>query len=174
MRSRTTALVALTSALVLVPAGVATAGSGPAPEPSPRAKSESTAPSPAGNPLSERARTAEVCADAYQIGGTRYVYREGVRIASVKQFYSPQCQENYGYVWVWQSFREKFGYHHVSTAIYSYTRDEVLGERSWDTDSGQEYWSSGTNTVPECTSAIGSVRLPGEPLPNQAASPKRC
>jgi hypothetical protein len=168
------AISVLTCALVSVPAGAAYAGSGPAPKPSERSLAKSTAPSAKGNPASKAARAAGVCADAYQIGTTGYIKRAGVTIASVKQFYSPDCAQNYGYVWVWDSFRKTAGDYDVTSAIYSYSQDEVLGNKSWLNSTGQEFWSDGTDTVSECTAAVGSVRKAGDPTPNHAASSKRC
>lgn len=174
IRYKKTAVAALTCAMLAVPAGAAYAGSGPAPKPTERHAAASTAPSAAGNPASKAAQAAGVCEDAYQIGSTGYVKRSGVTIASVKQFYSPECKENYGYLWVWESFRETAGDYDVTTAVYSYSQDEVLGKRSWRNTTKQEFWSHGTATVPECTAAVGSVRKAGDPLPDHAASSKRC
>ena len=174
IRFAKTAVAALTCALLTVPASAAYAGSGPAPKPSERSAAKSTAPSAKGNPSSKAAEAAGVCDDAYQIGSTGYVTRSGVTIASVKQFYSPECGENYGYVWVWGSFRETAGDYDVTTAVYSYSQDELLGGRSWTNTTKQEFWSHGTDTVKECTAAVGSVRKAGDPLSDQAASSKRC
>ncbi|MET8676383.1 hypothetical protein ABZW18_01955 [Streptomyces sp. NPDC004647] len=174
MRYTKPALAALTCTLALIPAGAAYAGTGPAPAPSERTARHSTAPSAAGNPASAEARAAGVCSDAYQIGSTGYVVRAGERIASVKQFYSPNCQENYGYLWVWDAFRNTAGDYDVSTAVYSYSQDEVLGGRSWTNSTAQEFWSTGTDTASECTAAVGAVRKAGDPLANQAAGSKRC
>ncbi|HEV7627130.1 MAG TPA: hypothetical protein VGO89_11570 [Streptomyces sp.] len=168
------AIAVMTCAMMAVPAGAAYAGSGPAPKPSERSISKSTAPSAKGNPASKAAKAAGVCNDAYQIGTTGYVKRNGVDIASVKQFYSPDCQENYGYVWVWDSFRQTAGDYDVTSGIYSYSQDEVLGNKTWLNTNNQEFWSSGTDTVSECTAAVGSVRKAGDPNPNHGASSKRC
>ncbi|WP_306303448.1 hypothetical protein [Streptomyces sp. TP-A0874] len=100
--------------------------------------------------------------------------RGGVTVASVKQFYSAECERNYGYLWVWESFRAGHGDYDVSIGIYSYSQDEIVGKRSWTNSNDQEYWSKGTDTVAECTAAIGSLRAAGDPLPNQAVSSKRC
>jgi hypothetical protein len=176
MRTRhaKTVIAALACALVAVPAGAAYAGSGPAPKPAERSVSESEAPSPAGNPASKAAQAAGVCDDAYQIGSTGYVERNGVTIASVKQFYSPDCQENYGYVWVWDGFHDSAGDYDVTTGVYSYAQDRVRGSRAWADTTRQEFWSRGTDTVQECTAAVGSVRKSGDPTPVNAASSKRC
>lgn len=176
MRARKTAIAATTCAFVLLGgAGSALAGTGPAPSPDARkAAPRSTAPSPNGNPRSARAEAAGVCSDAYQIGGTAYIDRGGAHVASVKQFYSPACKENYGYVWVWQSFRDKVKDYDVSTGVYSYSRDEVVGQDWWNDTNGQEFWSLPADTAKECTSAIGTLRAPGDPRPGQASTAKRC
>jgi hypothetical protein len=173
IRYAKSAVAALTCAMLAVPAGAAYAGSGPAPKPSERS-AKSTAPTAKGNPNSRAADVASVCADAYQIGTTGYIKRSGVTIASVKQFYSPDCHENYGYVWVWENFRKSAGDYDVTAAVYSYSQDEVLGSRAWTNSTQQEFWSYGTDTVSECTAAVGSVRKAGDPVPNNGASSKRC
>ena len=176
MRQLKIATAALACAFALIPAGVATAGTGPAPAPTARTTTAaaSTAPSADGNPSSLRARAAGVCADAYQIGSTGYITRAGKTVASVKQFYSPSCARNYGYVWVWQSFRDAVGDYDVTSAVYSYSQDEVLGKRSWTNTTAQEFWSNGTSTVSECTAGSGTVRAAGDPAPVGGYSSKRC
>jgi hypothetical protein len=173
MRARTTLFGALLCAAALVPAGTAVAGTGPAPSPDER-RPASTAPSPAGNPLSAKAKAAGVCADAHEIGTVGYINRAGQRVASVKQFWSPECRENYGYLWIWDSFAAGGGEWDVTTAVYSASQDEVLGERRWTNRTDQEFWSNGTATGEDCTRGVGSVRLSGDPLSNQAASSQRC
>ena len=175
MRHPRITTAALACAFALIPAGVATAGSGPAPTPTARTSAAaSTAPSADGNPASLRARAAGVCTDAYQIGSTGYITRAGKTVASVKQFYSPSCAKNYGYVWVWDSFRNAVGDYDVTSAVYSYSQDEVLGKRSWTNTTAQEFWSNGTSTVSECTAGSGTVRAAGDPAPVGGYSSKRC
>ncbi|MEU8570660.1 hypothetical protein AB0C51_20325 [Streptomyces pathocidini] len=174
MRNTKRTLAALTCAFALLPAGAAFAGSGPAPAPAKERNARSTAPSAAGNPASAKAQDAGVCADAYQIGTTGYVKRGSETAASVKQFYSPSCAENYAYVWVWDSFKATAGDYDVTTAVYSYSQDEYLGQRSWTNTTAQEFWSHGTVTVSECTAAVGYVRKAGDPVANGGASSKRC
>lgn len=177
-RSRSLALLALAGAFALVPAGTAAAGSGPAPEPGPshsQRSAPSTAPSAAGNPLSARAQAAGVCSDAHQIGSTGYIYRSGVKIASVKQFYSPDCNRNYGYLWVWDGYRNSTDNDYdISVGVYTYQHDQVVGEKSWENTRAQEFWSNSAETVAQCTAAVGSLRASGDPLAGQAASSKRC
>ncbi|MET9966028.1 hypothetical protein ABZZ80_08990 [Streptomyces sp. NPDC006356] len=174
MRSRLIATAAIAAAFVMVPAGSALAGSGPAPAPSERSASESTAATPEGNPLSAKAQASDVCDDAYQIGKTGYVKRDGETIASVKQFYSPECKENYGYVWLWQDFVDEEDTYTVSTGVYSYTQEKELGTQNFPADKGREYWSAGTDTVNDCTSAVGTVIPEGSPDKFTGSSDKRC
>ncbi|WP_030567224.1 hypothetical protein [Streptomyces aureocirculatus] len=175
MRARKTAIAASACAFVLFGAGSALAGTGPAPAPDARrAAPQSTAPSAEGNPKSVRAQAAGVCSDAYQIGATAYIDRAGAHAASVKQFYSPTCKTNYGYVWVWKSFRDKVKDYDVSTGVYSFARDEIVGQDWWNQTNGQEFWSLPAKTAAECTSAIGRLRAPGDALTGQAMTSKRC
>ncbi|MFD9907725.1 hypothetical protein [Streptomyces sp. NPDC059063] len=175
MRARKTVIAASVGALILLGAGSSLAGTGPAPAPdSRRAAPQSTAPSPDGNPRSARAQAAGVCADAYQIGTTAYIDRNGAHAASVKQFYSPSCKANYGYVWVWKSFRDRVSDYDVSAGVYSYARDEIVGQDWWNRTNSAEFWSYPADTADECTSAIGMLRAPGDALPGQAKTSKRC
>lgn len=175
MRARTLLVVAAASAGVLLPTASAFAGTGPAPAPDKQRQSaRSTAPSEAGNPLSAKAQAAGVCDDAYQVGATAYIDRAGAHAASVKQFYSPDCNRNYSYVWVWQSFRDKVKDYDVSAGVYSYASDKVTGQAAWNATNNQEFWSLPADTVKDCTAAIGTLRAPGTPLPSQTATAKAC
>ncbi|MDF4250518.1 hypothetical protein [Streptomyces sp. WMMB303] len=166
---------AATSALVLLPAGAAYAGSGPATPPShPQKLTRSTAPSPEGNPASRAARTAGVCDDAVPIGTRGLIKRGSETIASVKQFYSKKCNENYGYVWVWESFRKTAAPYDITTGVYSYSDDSVHAAKAWKSTKQQEFWTDGANTVDHCTSGVGSLRPAGAPQSYQAYSQKRC
>lgn len=175
MRARKTAIAASACAFVLFGAGSALAGTGPAPSPDARkAAPRSTAPAAEGNPKSLKAQAAGVCADAHQIGTTAYIDRGGARAASVKQFYSPTCKKNYGYVWVWKSFRDKVKDYDVSAGVYSYAQDKILGQDWWNDTNGQEFWSLPAATAAECTAAVGQLRAPGDALAGQAMTSKRC
>ncbi|OEU96925.1 hypothetical protein AN216_18435 [Streptomyces oceani] len=167
------ATAAVSAAFVLIPVGGAFAGTGPA-APGSETASESTAPSPKGNPNSAKAQAAGVCDDARQIGETGYIERDGVKIASVKQFYSPECKENYSYVWAWESFINAEDDYDVSAGVYSYDQDKVLGQKSWPASNGQEYWSDAAKTTEECTAAVGTVRPAGSPTTYEGSSDKRC
>ncbi|NGO70427.1 hypothetical protein [Streptomyces boncukensis] len=164
---------AATSALVLLPAGAAFAGSGPA-GPAPDQANRSAAPSPEGNPVSKRAQAAGVCDDAVEIGQKGLIKRGGETIGSVKQFYSKKCNENYGYLWVWESFHQDAKPYDVTLGVYDYAEDTTHGKGSWNATTQQEFWTEGTDTVKNCTSATGTLRPAGSSLPHQAASEKRC
>lgn len=174
-RLRKLALAAAATVLVLTPAGAAYAGSGPAPAPAGKSdRAAATAPTAQGNPDSKRAQAAGVCDDAYQIGATGHIKRSGTTIASVKQFYSPSCKENYGYLWVWDSFHTGAKPYDVTLGVFSYDRDAVVGKVGKNDTKQQEFWTQGTDTANECTAAVGTLRPEGAPLPNQGASEKRC
>ncbi|MDT0377435.1 hypothetical protein RM572_01425 [Streptomyces sp. DSM 42041] len=163
--------VAAGAVLSLMGSGVALAGSGPEPEQPPASGSAATE---AGNPASVRAQAAGVCADAYQIGTTSYAYRQGEEIASVKQFYSPECNENYGYVWVWKSFLDKDITFDLTVGVWSYEREYVVGAQTTFDTHEQEFWSGGADTVEECTSGDGVLTVPGEQGGYPARTSKRC
>lgn len=174
MRYTKSAFAALTCALVIVPASAASAVGAPS-EARPAADSSAaTAPSEQGNPRSERARAAEVCADAEQFGETGHITRNGETIGSVKQFYSETCDENYAYLWVWESFRSQVRSYDVESALYSYMTDARAVEQSWTHTTEQEFWSEGIAWRGEYSSAVGSLRAAGDPLASQAYSEQVC
>ncbi|MGW0732328.1 hypothetical protein [Streptomyces sp. NPDC002851] len=172
-----TSLTAAVCALALLSAGAGAAhaaGDGGGATPQVKDVRTSTAPSPDGNPASKAAQVAGVCDDAVPIGTTGYIKRGGATIASVKQFYSKECQENYGYVWVWQSFRANAAPYDVTGGVYSYDDDTVHGKNGWKATTQQEFWSAPADTVTHCTSGVGTLRPAGAPQPSQAYSERRC
>jgi hypothetical protein len=53
------------------------------------------------------AAPAASCSDRYQVGSTKVVPDEhGQSAMSIKQYWSPACQQNFAYAYVWQSFRD--------------------------------------------------------------------
>ncbi|MFJ8052185.1 hypothetical protein [Streptomyces luteogriseus] len=174
MRHARMTFVAATAGVVLslLGGGVAAAGTGPVPAPGGGAAG--TGPSEAGNPQSARAVAAGVCSDAYQIGTTSYAYRDGEEIASVKQFYSPSCKENYGYVWVWKSFLDKKIAFDLAVGVWSYEREYLVGARYEFGTQNQEFWGNGAETVDECTSGDGALTIPNEQGSYTARTSKRC
>ncbi|ANB06953.1 hypothetical protein SAM40697_2995 [Streptomyces ambofaciens] len=161
--------------MTLAGAGTASAGTGPRPAPGVAQNSAAaSAPTEEGNPSSARASAAGVCADAYQIGTTSYIYRGAEQIASVKQFYSPECNENYGYVWVWKSFLDKKITFDLQVGVWSYDRNALIGvRREFDTQN-QEFWGNGADTVDDCTSGDGTLTILSEQGSYHSRTSKRC
>ncbi|NJC70716.1 hypothetical protein HC031_13470 [Planosporangium thailandense] len=96
------------------------------------------------------AESAPGCPGAVQIGSTAYVKVGGQTAASVKQFKG--CGKNYGYTYVWQSYRSTHGGWTVCAAIANRNDMTLNGLRC---GGGSEVWSSGTNTLSACTRAVG-------------------
>ncbi|MFF3698331.1 hypothetical protein [Streptomyces sp. NPDC002221] len=164
------------TALSLLGSGVATAGTGPAP--SARERTASTvagaAGTEAGNPASAAAAANGVCSDAYQIGTTSYAYRGTETIASVKQFYSPKCNQNYGYVWVWKAFLDKKIRFDLQVGVWNYDRSTLSGVRREYDSLGQEFWGNGADSVKDCTSGDGTLTIANEQGAYAARTSKRC
>lgn len=160
--------------LSLLGTGVASAGTGPAPAAGTSASPAGTAGTEAGNPSSAAAQAAGVCADAYQIGTTSYIYRGADTIASVKQFYSRDCDKNYGYVWVWSSFLSKNITFDLKVGVWSYQRNLLVGQRLEFDTHAQEFWGNAADTTGECTSGEGTLTILNEAGPYTARSSQRC
>ncbi|MEW2518998.1 hypothetical protein [Actinacidiphila alni] len=64
--------------------------------------------------------SAAPCASMRQLGSTSYLHADGQIAASVKQFYG--CGGNYGYIWVWESFRDSHHYYWTSLEVGLYAR----------------------------------------------------
>jgi hypothetical protein len=162
-------------ALAILPAATATAASGPAADPAGAraASAAGTAPSAAGNPRSARAQAAAVCADAYQIGSTAYIDKNGAHIASVKQFYSPSCKANYGYLWIWQSYRATVPSDDLSVGVYDADTQSIVGQHDWIDTKEQEFWSFPAQTVQDCTAGIAWLEQ-SNGVPLKAQTDQRC
>ncbi|MFJ1597556.1 hypothetical protein [Streptomyces sp. NPDC088261] len=164
------------AALSLLGTGVASAGTGPGATAEQQAANAAAgaAGTEAGNPRSAVATAAGVCADAAQIGTTEYIYRGTETIASVKQFYSPGCDENYGYVWAWKSFLDQNINFNLTVGVWAYDRGTLVGKRVEFNTHAQEFWSNAADTADECTSADGAISVPGDPEPFSTRTSKRC
>ncbi|MET7641203.1 hypothetical protein [Streptomyces sp. NPDC005438] len=92
----------------------------------------------------------------------------------MKQFYSPECKQNWSYVWVWKSYHDTGAHYDLRTSVYSYTKDAFYGSKSWKSTRQQEFWSGATNTASHCTAGVGGLRQLGDPVTPEAASSKRC
>lgn len=172
----TVAVAVSGAALSLLGTGVASAGTGPAATPQQQAANAAagTAGTEAGNPLSAVATAAGVCSDAAQIGTTEYLYQGTEKIASVKQFYSASCEENYGYVWVWKSFLDKKINFDLTVGVWSYERNALVGRKDVFGTHSQEFWGNAAKTVDECTSGDGTMSIPNDPQPLHTRTSKRC
>ncbi len=113
------------------------------------------------------------CSDAYQIGRTGYIYYGKAIAASVKQFYSPSCRQNWGYVWVWESFRDRDIPYDVGVAVYSYTTGQQYGNKYTANTRRAAFWSGAANTVTHCTSGYGFMLIDNK-IDAEGYSSKRC
>ena len=128
----------------------------------------------AGGTAARSAAAAAVpCRDAYPIGKTGYIRYGGRVIASVKQYFSPRCRKNWGYVWVWQSFRNRRIPYDVGVAVYSYTTNRPYGNQYTANTRRAEFWSLAANTHSHCTAGQGLV-LVNRATPAEEYSSKRC
>lgn len=104
------------------------------------------------------ATAAEVnphCARSVQIGSTGYITVNGVTAASVKQYAG--CNQNYGYVYVWDSFRASHPKYEICAAV-RVTGEARQGVQCSDPRTNtREKWSLGTRTVDKCTRADGTL-----------------
>ncbi|MEU0886047.1 hypothetical protein ABZ345_46355 [Lentzea sp. NPDC005914] len=100
-----------------------------------------------------QAEQAPGCSSTAQIGSTGYIKKNGVKIASVKQFKG--CGKNWAYTYVWDSYASLPGGFSSSAAMV------VNGDRDFGSNvngrNKQNVWSEGTNTLSECTRAYGEV-----------------
>jgi hypothetical protein len=112
------------------------------------------------------------CPDAHRIGDTGYIYYQGDIVASVKQFYSASCRQNWGYVWVWESFRKRGVPYEVGVAVFSFTRGQQYGNK-YSRTRGAGFWSGAADTRTHCTAAYGYL-LVNSVLEAEGYSSKRC
>lgn len=100
------------------------------------------------------AESAPGCGSTVQIGDTAYIVEGGQTFASVKQFVG--CGLNWGYIYVWQGWRNTHSSWSMCIAIGDATTNYRLGLNCGGSIEGDvELWTSGTNTVQDCTFAIG-------------------
>ncbi|WP_405009907.1 hypothetical protein [Kitasatospora sp. NBC_01539] len=96
------------------------------------------------------ATTPGGCSSVTQIGSTAYLNVGGQTMASVKQYKG--CGKNYSYLYVWEGYRSSHSSWDVCTAIV--TTGGHVQDPQCDHNS-VEIWSSGANTLSECTQALG-------------------
>lgn len=80
----------------------------------------------------------------------------GYTAASVKQYAG--CGKNFGYAYVWQSARDRYGLWKISAWINTASQTG-LGK---NTSTSSEVWSSGTDTLDVCTRGVGQLMVNGE------------
>jgi hypothetical protein len=103
------------------------------------------------------AETNPNCGSVSQIGTTAHIVIGGATFGSVKQFKG--CNKNWGYVFVWESWRNSHSNWDMCAAIgiiegsppYS-----LAGLNCSYNTRKAEQWSYGTNTLTVCTRAVGS------------------
>jgi hypothetical protein len=102
-----------------------------------------------------QAETNPHCSSVTQIGATKHIKAGSETVASVKQFKG--CGKNWGYTYVWDSWKAKHGSRFRAAAgIYTRNSEGPLGY-SGPGEGGQEAWSNGSNTLSLCTRGYGSV-----------------
>jgi hypothetical protein len=95
------------------------------------------------------------CSSVTQIGATKHIKAGRETVASVKQYKG--CNKNWGYIYVWDSWKAKHGKKfRASTGITTRNSEQPLGYSGGD-EGDQEAWSNGSNTVSVCTRAYGAV-----------------
>jgi hypothetical protein len=103
---------------------------------------------------SAQAETVPGCSSAFQIGSTASITEAGQTFASVKQFYG--CGENWGYIYIWQGWRNTHSSWGMCTAVMDNTTHAEDGLTCGDSQHDQiELWSGGTPTANDCTQAMG-------------------
>jgi hypothetical protein len=132
-----------------------------------------TAATPGRATASAASTAAAPCRDAYPIGRTGYIRYGRDVVASVKQYYSRSCRQNWGYVWVWESFRDRKIPYDVGVAVYSYTAGGPYGSRSWTNTRRAAFWSAAADTRTHCTSGQGHLVI-NNAVPAEEYSSKRC
>lgn len=101
------------------------------------------------------AETNPHCRDSVQIGTTGYITVNGVTAASVKQYKG--CNQNYGYVYVWDGFRASHSKYEICAAV-RVTGEARQGVQCSDPRTNtREKWSLGTSTLNDCTRGDGTL-----------------
>lgn len=102
------------------------------------------------------AETNPNCAGVTQIGSTAHIVINGATFASVKQFKG--CNKNWGYVFVWQSWRDSHNQWDMCAAIAKIVGSPpyaLVGINCSYNTRKAEQWSFGTDTLSICTRAVG-------------------
>jgi hypothetical protein len=107
-----------------------------------------------------QAESAPGCSSTVQIGSTAYIKFQGQEIASVKQFKG--CNKNWGYIYVWESFRKRgLDWYLLAAVNVNPGPRNVFQGGTTNIDSATELWSTGTDTLSECTAGYGLISVIG-------------
>ncbi|WP_100444540.1 hypothetical protein [Glycomyces xiaoerkulensis] len=111
------------------------------------------------------AQASPMCSDAYQVKGTVYIYGDqSTPVASLKQFYSPSCGQNWGYLWVWQWALDAGYWLRGELAVY--VQNETL-QGTVPLGRYQEFYTDAVPGYGKCTRAYLSASIYG---PNSSTS----
>ena len=99
------------------------------------------------------AESAPGCGPVTQIGNTAYIGAHGQKWASVKQFKG--CGKNWSYVYVWSAYRSSHSSWEACAAVGDNSTHTLEGTQCRTKTA--EVWSLGTNTLADCTQAIGWI-----------------
>ncbi len=122
------------------------------------------------------AEAAPGCSSTVQIGSTATLTVGGQTFASIKQFKG--CGKNWGYVYVWAGYRSSHSSWSDCAAV-SVTNSSGTGEHDLNglvcSSDKIETWSTGTNTLADCTEASGMYGDdPLEPTVGWLSTSVRC
>ncbi|MEV5576886.1 hypothetical protein AB0L06_43265 [Spirillospora sp. NPDC052269] len=102
------------------------------------------------------------CSDAYQVGSTKVVTDEhGQSAMSIKQYWSPSCQQNFAYAYVWQSYRNSHsGTWTVDLGevwVHSPGVETSESDRTVYNTRQADFWSPGFSGGGKCTYADATL-----------------
>ncbi|MEV6610309.1 hypothetical protein [Kutzneria sp. NPDC051319] len=112
-----------------------------------------------------------------QIGATAYIDYGGRHIVSVKQFKG--CDKKWAYMYAWQTFVDSHKSFFMTSGVGVFglvtqpDPDYLVGVVHGRTGQ-REVWSSATDTVTNCTSAVGDIALVTDDKFLQVYSQIRC
>ena len=102
------------------------------------------------------------CSDGYQVGATKTINLNGVTAASIKQYWSPNCQKNWAYIYVWQQFIDSLGSN--QSWSFSVALEKQSGTRLGSVSGSapaREKFSTPKSTGGVCTAAWGKLSVTG-------------
>ncbi|GIG58441.1 hypothetical protein Lfu02_28130 [Longispora fulva] len=119
------------------------------------------------------AEAAPGCSDSYQIGPTALLSWNGESAASVKQFWSPRCQANFAYLYVWQSFRTNHPTGNWSVNVGEIIWDDGMsGWMNYSPSRSTDFWSRAVAGLGQCTRASAAFNFNG--VYGNATTDPRC